>query len=236
MLREASNQGVEDASKFLAYYGLEKELDSDERVAIFFNILENADEDTAQKAFRQMVDCCSIGDPTAQVIIGGAYYYGTFVQQDKEYGLRLIKDACDRDYPNALNTMGMILNQEERYDEALPYHKRSAEQGDMYGLHNLGNAYFYARGVERDEQKAITLWKKAAELGNPDSHCTIGNMYFRGEYVEQNIQEAIRYYSFPASRPCVTQMTAMKRLVEAYRLIGDEKNAREWESKIKENE
>lgn len=233
MLRDAASQGVEDASKILAYYGLEKEQNSDERAAIFYNILENADGDTGQQAFQQMMECCSIGDPIAQIIIGGGYYYGTFVEQDKEHGLQMIKDACDRGYPDALNAMGMILNNEGRYDEALPYHKRSAEQGDKFGLHNLGNAYFYARGVERDEQKAIALWKKAAEMGNPDSYCTLGNMYFRGAYVEQNIPEAIRCYSIPANQPCSSQMTAMRMLVDAYRLLGDDNKAMEWENKLK---
>ena len=236
MLREAAGLGVKDASDFLAHYGLEREQSFDERMAWFYNILDNADRDSAQKAFQQIYDCCEIGDPIAQCIMGVGYYYGTFVEQDKEKGLMLLEKACDCDCTDALNTIGMVLNEEKRYEESFSYHKRSAEKGDMYGLHNLGNAYFYAKGVERDVKKAFDLWSEAADKGNPDSHFTIGNIFFRGEYVEQDIPLAIKFYTFAASRPCTTQRMAMKQLVKAYQMTGNEKEADEWKAKLNEIE
>jgi TPR repeat protein len=164
--------------------------------------------------------------------MGLGYYQGSFVEQNKDYGLQLIKNACDRDYTNAFNTMGMILNEEKRYDESFPYHKRSAEKGDMHGLHNLGNAYFYARGVERDVKKAFDLWIEAAEKGNPDSYYTIGNIYYYGEYIEQDIPEAIKCFTHAANQACTTQELAIKRLIEIYRLLGDEVKANEWERNL----
>ena len=191
MIREAADMGVKDASEFLAHYGLERELSLEERTAWFYNILDNADRNSAQLAFQQLYECSEIGDPIAQCIMALGYYYGTFVEQDKEKGMMLLKKACECDCVDALNTIGVILNGEERYEESFPYHERSAEMGDMYGLHNLGNAYFYARGVERDIKKAFDLWREAADKGNPDSHYTLGNSFFRGEYVEQFLQPVI---------------------------------------------
>jgi hypothetical protein len=236
MLREAADLGVKEASEFLAYYGLEQEQSLDERVAWFYNILDEADRDTAQRAFQQMYACSEIGDPIAQCIMGMGYYYGTFVEQDKEKGMMLLKKACDCDCTDALNTIGMVLNEEKRYEESFPYHQRSAEKGDMYGLHNLGNAYFYARGVEQDIKKAYSLWGEAAVKGNPDSHYTLGNLFFRGEYVEQNIPLAIKGYTFAASHPCNTQRMAMEQLVQVYQMIGNEKEADEWNAKLNEIE
>ena len=236
MLREAADLGVKDASEFLAYYGLEHEQSLEERMAGFFNILDNADRDSAQRAFQQLYECSEIGDPIAQCILALGYYYGTFVEQDKEKGMSLLKKACECDCVDALNTIGVILNGEERYEESFPYHKRSAEMGDMYGLHNLGNAYFYARGVERDIKKAFDLWREAADKGNPDSHYTLGNSFFRGEYVEQDINEAIKYYTFAASHPCTTQRMAMEQLVKAYKMIGNKKEADFWSAKLSEIE
>lgn len=232
MLREAAGLGVEDASEFLAHFGLEKEQSFDERAFSFINTIYNADRETAQAVFQQMCDCCGIEDPIAQCIMGLGYYQGSFVEQNKDYGLQLIKNACDRDYTNAFNTMGMILNEEKRYDESFPYHKRSAEKGDMHGLHNLGNAYFYARGVERDVKKAFDLWIEAAEKGNPDSYYTIGNIYYYGEYIEQDIPEAIKCFTHAANQACTTQELAIKRLIEIYRLLGDEVKANEWERNL----
>ena len=236
MLREAASRGVKDASEFLVHYGLEHEQSLEERMAWFYNILDNADSDSAQRAFQQLYACTEIGDPIAQCIMGVGYYYGTFVEQDKEKGMMLLKKACDSDCTDALNTIGMVLNEEKRYDESFPYHKRSAEKGDMYGLHNLGNAYFYARGVERDVKKAFDLWTEAGDKGNPDSHFTIGNIFFRGEYVEQDIALAIKCYTFAANHPCTTQRMAMEQLVKAYQMTGNEKEAEEWNSKLNEIE
>ena len=236
MIREAADLGVKDASEFLAHYGLEHEQSLEERMAWFYNILDNADRETAQRAFQQLYACSEIGDPIAQCIMGVGYYYGTFVEQDKETGMMLLKKACDSDCTDALNTIGMILNEEKRYDESFPYHKRSAEKGDMYGLHNLGNAYFYARGVERDVKKAFDLWTEAGDKGNPDSHFTIGNIFFRGEYVEQDIPLAIKCYEFAANHPCTTQRMAMEQLVKAYQMTGNEKEAQEWNAKLSEIE
>ena len=236
MLREAASIGVKDASEFLVHYGLEHEQSLEERMAWFYNILDNADRETAQQAFQQLYACSEIGDPIAQCIMGVGYYYGTFVEQDKEKGMMLLKKACDSDCTDALNTIGMVLNEEKRYDESFPYHKRSAEKGDMYGLHNLGNAYFYARGVERDVKKAFDLWTEAGDKGNPDSHFTIGNIFFRGEYVEQDIALAIKCYTFAANHPCTTQRMAMEQLVKAYQMTGNEKEAEEWNSKLNEIE
>ena len=234
MLREAAGMGVKDASDFLAHFGLEREQSLDERTAWFYKILDNADRDSTQLAFQQLYECSEIGDPIAQCMMGIGYYYGSFVEQDKEKGMMLLKKACDCDSVDALNTIGVILNGEERYEESFPYHKRSAEKGDMYGLHNLGNAYFYARGVERDVKKAYSLWSEAAEKGNPDSHYTLGNIFFRGEYVEQNIPFAIKGYTYAASHPCTTQRMAMEQLVKAYQMIGNDKEADEWKAKLNE--
>lgn len=236
MLREAAGMGVKDAADFLEHYGLEHELSLDDRTAWFFNILDNADRETAQKTFQQIYDCSEIGDPIALCILGVGYYYGTFVEQDKKKGMMLLKKACNCDSADALNTIGILLNGEKRYEESFPYHKRSAEKGDMYGLHNLGNAFFYARGVERDVKKAFDLWSEAAEKGNPDSHYTIGNIFFRGEYVEQDIPLAIKYYQFAANHPCTTQRMAMEQLVKAYQMIGNEKESEEWKAKLSEIE
>ena len=233
MLRKAANMGVTDAEEFLAHFGLKEEQSFGERALLFCDALYHADTETAQNVFQQMYDCCDLEDPIAQCIIGMGYYQGSFVEENKEFGLQLIKNACDRDYADALNTMGILLNGEKRYDESFPYHKRSAEKGDMHGLHNLGNAYFYGRGVECDVKKAFDLWREAAEKGNPDSFYTIGNIYLRGEYVDQDIPEAIKCYSYAATRTCMTQIPAMEQLVKAYRLLGNEEMANEWESKLK---
>ena len=236
MLREAAALGGIDSSGFLEHYGLEHEQSLEERMARFYDILNHADDDAARNAFQQIVECCEIGDPIALCILGIGHYYGNFVKQDKAKGMQLLKKAADSDCVDALNATGLFLNEEKRYEEAFPYHKRSAELGDMYGLHNLGNAYFYARGVECDVAKAIDLWHQAAEKGNPDSHFTLGNIFFRGELTDQNIPEAIRHYTYVASRPCATQQKAMEQLVKAYSLIGDEEKAREWNAKLNETE
>ena len=98
--------------------------------------------------------------------------------------------------------------------------------GDHHAIHNLGNAYFYARGMEQDVEKGIQLWMKAASMGNPESMCTIGTCYLRGEILKQDINKAIEYLTRSAE---LGNTLAMQRLAEVYHLAGDHQKAQYWE-------
>ena len=57
----------------------------------------------------------------------------------------------------------------------------------------------------------------------------MGMGYYQGSFVEENKEFGLH----AASRACTTQILAMEQLVKAYRLLGNEEMAKEWESKLK---
>ena len=69
-----------------------------------------------------------------------------------------------------------------------------AEQGITEAQEKLGDAYYYARGIERDYSKAAEWYLKAAQQGNTYSQYSLAQMYEEGKGVEKNINVAIEWY------------------------------------------
>ena len=141
--------------------------------------------------------------------------------------LKLLLESANMGLVDAISIIGFLLNREKRYEEANAYFKKAAEMGDHHAIHNLGNAYIYARGMEQDVEKGILLWMKAASMGNPESMCAIGTCYLRGEVFKQNTNKAIEYLTRSAE---LGNTLAMQRLVEVYHLAGDHQKAQYWEN------
>jgi TPR repeat protein len=127
---------------------------------------------------------------------------------------------------DAITMLGLFLNEEQKYEEANAYHKRATELGDPFGMHNLGNAYFYGRGMTPDGEKAFLLWEQAAHLGNVDSMTTLGKCYRDGKIVKRDIDKSIFYLNEAAKRGHVP---AIEILIEVYKSQGDTKNSRYWQ-------
>ncbi len=68
------------------------------------------------------------------------------------------------------------------------------DDDDAEAQYNLGVAYYFGWGVERDESTAFDWMLKAAESWNP-ARRNIGTAYFRGFFVEQDEKKAFEYWS-----------------------------------------
>lgn len=226
LIRKAAAQGIAGPQEVLESLGIEKEMTTDERIKLFLEVMGGSDEEKAHDAYQKMETCLELEDPFAQYLVGYAYYTGTLVEQDKELGMRYLQLSAGHGFIDAISVIGLLLNQEKRYEEANVYHRKAAEMGDHHAIHNLGNAYFYARGVEQDDEKAIQLWLKAASMGNSDSLCSIGTCYLRGEVLERDINRAIEYLTNSAE---MGNLLAMKRLADVYRSAGEYQKAKYWE-------
>ena len=103
-----------------------------------------------------------------------------------------------------------------QFDEGNMYLSKGAEMGNREAVHNLGNSYYYARGVEQDVEKAVELWQRGAEMGNPDSMRTIGNCYLHGVGVECDVSKGIEWLTKAVELGCTeaipTLNDAMKKL------------------------
>lgn len=231
-LRKAAAQGVEGPQEVLQSLGIETEMTIDERINMFLEVISGSDEEKAHEAYQKMEACLQLEDPLAQFLTGYGYYTGTLLEQDKDLGMYYLKQSASHDFINAISFISFILDKEERYEEANVYHRKAAEMGDHHAIHNLGNAYFYARGVEQSDEKAMQLWMKAASMGNTNSLCSIGTCYLRGRIFEQDINKGIDYLTKSAEQG---NPLAMQRLAEVYRSLGDYQNAQYWEDMLHPN-
>lgn len=113
---------------------------------------------------------------------------------------------------------------------AVAFYRRSAEQGYMKSMMNLGAAYYEGRGVEQNYEEAFRWYQQIAADGNVPSQLLMADSYYLGRGVEKNYQEAVRWYA----------KAAMQGNAKAYLALGyayrdgwgvaarDFRQAREW--------
>lgn len=231
-IRKAAQQGYEGAVKVLEVFGLEEEMTTDERTIALYSALKYP-QDGGEIAFEKLKHCFDYNDPFAQYIFGIMKYEGNILDHEPDEGLRLLKLAADQGFVEAISTLGVLLNEEKRYEEANVYHRKGADMGDPHSIHNLGNAYFYGRGMTPDEGKAFQLWEQAANLGNVDSMTTLGKCYRDGKIVKHDVEKSVFYLTEAARRG---HIPAIEILIEVYKSLGDDRNIRYWQSILEQPE
>jgi hypothetical protein len=99
--------------------------------------------------------------------------------------------------------IGYIIRQAKKSTdpvEAANLWRKAAEQGDAEAQNQLGECYYYGKGVKKDEteankwyHKAIEQYRKAAEQGDAKAQYNLGVCYYIGIGVEQNKVVAIKW-------------------------------------------
>lgn len=70
-----------------------------------------------------------------------------------------------------------MLNEKVDLERAAYWYALAAEQGHSSALNNLGNAYRFGNGIEKNLMKATELIKKGAELDDPFAQLSYGDMF-----------------------------------------------------------
>ena len=70
----------------------------------------------------------------------------------------------------------------------------SAEQGDARTQNDLGNMYYFGRGVPKNYAKALELFGKSAEQGFAEAQNNLGNMYYSGAGVPKDDKKAAHWW------------------------------------------
>lgn len=92
-------------------------------------------------------------------------------------------------------------------------------------MYQLGENYYYGKGVLVDEEKAVYWYKKAAEAGNADGMYSLGYVYQFGIGIEKNDREAFYWYEKAAE---AGNADGMRSLSDCYDYgIGTEKDEKE---------
>lgn len=151
----------------------------------------------------------------------------------------LLKDAASGD-PYAEYLVAYCYTEEctgyrSNADNAYQWAKKSADQGNGYGMNILANCYMNGRGVDKDEAKGIALYEKAAEQGNYLAAGNLGYYYLNGIAVDQNYAKALELYTTAANSGWPSALTNLGQVY--YLGYGNFNMARQcWEKAANAND
>jgi len=127
-------------------------------------------------AVREWEGLAAAGDPDAMFNLGQAYRLGRGVPTDLKRAEALYADAAAKGHLQAADTYGLMLFQEGRREDALPYVVDAARRGDARSQYLLGIAYFNGDLVEKDWTRAYALMTLASGAGLPQATPAIAEM------------------------------------------------------------
>jgi TPR repeat protein len=71
--------------------------------------------------------------------------------------------------------------------------KAKAESGDAAAQVELGDMYFFGRGISRNLSEGIRWWRKAAEHGDHHAQYNVGISYYRGDGLTKDPVQAAKW-------------------------------------------
>lgn len=89
---------------------------------------------------------------------------------------------------------GQKLIDSRKYNEALNYLMKAADDGNSEAMFTIGRLYEDGLGVNKSYSDALSWYKKAAELSNPNAIFYMGYYYEQGLGGPQNYTEALKWY------------------------------------------
>lgn len=116
------------------------------------------------------------------------YLEGNAVQLDLETAAFFLACACDVSHTEyhrvgkqpiiemqrltAANEAVVEIGQKGENDDAIQYQIHRAEQGDVPSIEALGDLYYWgARGVPRDQNRALKYFTSAGDAGSNNARC-----------------------------------------------------------------
>ena len=135
---------------------------NDVRAGIDAWAAQNYDE--AVRIWRPLADR---GDEDAQYNIAQAYFLGRGVPQNMVLAEQWYERAARQGHGEATANYGLLLFQNGRRQEAIPFITRAAEAGDPPAQYVLGTALFNGDVIERDAPRAYALMSRAAAQNLP---------------------------------------------------------------------
>ena len=146
--------------------------------------------------------------------------------EDKLEQLRIAAESGDM---NAMCEYGKKLAENRKYDDALSWFLKAAEQEYAKAQFNLGVCYFNGYGVEMDEKQGFQWFLKAAEQGYAKAQNFVGGCYGKGVGVERDYKEAFQWFLKAAEQGYAeAQCFVGGHYTFGYGVEKDDKEAFQW--------
>ena len=129
-----------------------------------------------EEAIRNWRPLADSGDQDAQFNLGHAYRLGRGVPQNMTLAEQWYERAARAGHVEAQAMYGLILFQNNRRQEALPFIQRTAERGDRRAQYVYGTALFNGDVVARDWPRAYAFMSRAAAQGLPYAQSQLTEM------------------------------------------------------------
>lgn len=98
-----------------------------------------------------------------------------------------------------------------KYDEALEYFEKAANNGQMLAQYNLAKMYLNGNGTSKNPQIAAQWFMKAARQGDAAAQYMIGKMYLEGQGVSKDEQQALTWLKKAAAQGNKEAISILKR-------------------------
>lgn len=128
------------------------------------------------RAIAEWRDPAAKGDPDAQFNLGQAYKLGRGVPMDLKIAESWYKKAADKGHVQAADNYGLVLFQDNRREEAMPYIRASAARGEPRAQYVLGTAMFNGDIAAKDWVQAYALMTRASAQGLPQASRSLATM------------------------------------------------------------
>jgi len=120
----------------------------------------------ATKIWKRAVE---LGDVDAMIFLGEMYQKGVGVKLDKKKAERLFRMAADRGNATAQSNVAVLLDSEQKFEEAFRYYALAADQGYTDAEYCLGLCYKAGEGTEVDLDKARYWFERGAAKGDKEA-------------------------------------------------------------------
>lgn len=116
------------------------------------------------------------GDADAQFNLGQAYKLGRGVPMDLKIAESWYQKAAEQGHIQAADNYGLVLFQDNRRDEAMPYIRASSARGEPRAQYVLATAMFNGDIAEKDWVRAYALMTRASAQGLPQASRSLATM------------------------------------------------------------
>lgn len=138
------------------------------------------------------------GDAQSQYDLGFAYEFGFGVIRDKEKSFGWYRRAAEQDLADAQVAVADYYSIEKSYEIAVEWYRKANENGYAKGALDLGFAYHYGLGVNRDFEKAELFYLENKYSGENQGtgwvESLLGDLYSDPENPCKDEEQAFHSY------------------------------------------
>lgn len=150
--------------------------------------------------FAQNEELAKKGSVFSNMLIASCYQNGLGVAKDVNKAIPYLTAAAEKNCVPAQRDLGMILINDKKAMEAVPWFRRGAENGDIPCTFYYGKMLVEGLGVKANKKEGANYLLKAADAGFPQAMYYVGNCYMSGDGLTKNADQAVKWYKLAAGK------------------------------------